>query len=59
MLASSDNSIVVNLNFFGNTKGDDLFADSHTQAREVIAFAFRPLEVDVLEGCVLASLANV
>ena len=59
MLSTADDSIVVHVNLFGNTKGDDLFPYSHTQAREVVTFAFGPLDVEVPKRWILTSLADI
>lgn len=59
MLAAADDSVFVNFYFVGDTERHDFIAYANTEAWEVVALAFAPLEVDVLEGLKFSSLTYI
>ena len=59
MRSTTDDAVVVDLDLLRATEGDDLRAHLHFEPREVLAGAFGPLEVDVLELGEFACRADV
>jgi hypothetical protein len=59
VLTTADDSILVNLDLFWYTKGDNFLAHSHTQARKVVTDSFGPLEINVLERSEFTSFTHV
>ncbi len=59
LCAAADHTVFVNLKLTGSAEADDLVAHLHAELREVVALAFAPLEVDVLERRILARFAHI
>ena len=57
--SAAHHTVLVDLQFAGCPEADQLVAHPHAEPREVAARSVAPLEVDVLEGRVLARLAQV
>ena len=59
MLAATNDSISINLNFICNAKCDNFIADANDKSWEIFNVAVGPFEIDVLECAVLASGAYI
>ena len=59
MLAASNDSISINLNFVCNAKGDNFIADANDESWEIFNVAIGPFKIDVLECAVFASGAYI
>ena len=59
MCSTTDDAVVVDLDFIRSAEGDNFGTHLDFESREVLTSSLRPLEVDVLERRVLARGADV
>ena len=59
MFAAANDSISVNLNFVGNTKGNYFIADANDKPWEIFDIAVGPFEIDVFECAVFTSGTHI